>query len=85
MALGVSRGYFSVLASGFCAVHFGAVGAPGDMGMAVVAHDDLFCDDELDLFDCVGQRTAGQRDLATESSAGLGDVGDGLLVSRADS
>lgn len=54
MALGVSRGYFSVLASGFCAVHFGAVGAPGDMGMAVVAHDDLFCDDELDLFDCVG-------------------------------
>lgn len=84
MALGVSRGDLSVLASGFCAVHFGAVGAPGDMGMAVVAHDDLFCDDELDLFDRVGQRAAGQCDLATESSAGLGDVGDGLLVSRAD-
>ncbi len=84
MALGVSRGYFSVLASGFCAVHFGAVGAQRDMGMAVVAHDGLFCDDELDLFDRFGQRTAGQCDLAAESGAGWGDVGEGLLVSRAD-
>ena len=84
MALGVSRGDLSLLASGLCAMYLGTVGAPGDMGMAVVAHDGLFCDDELDLFDSVGQRTAGQCDLATESSAGLGDVGDGLLVSRAD-
>ena len=84
MALGVSRGDLSLLASGLCAMYLGTVGAPRDMGMAVVAHDGLFCDDELDLFDRVGQRTAGQCDLATESSAGLGDVGDGLLVSRAD-
>lgn len=49
MALGVSRGNLGLLASSFCAVHFGAVGAPGDMGLAVVAHDGLFCDDELDL------------------------------------
>jgi hypothetical protein len=65
-------------------MHLGTVGAQGDLGVAAGPDDDLFCDDELDLFDSVGQWSAGQCDLASESRAGLGDVGDGFLVSRAD-
>lgn len=84
MALGVSGSDVSVLASGLCAMHLGTVGAQGDLGLAAGPDDDLFCDDELDLFDRVGQRSAGQCDLASESRPGLGDVGDGVLVSRAD-